>query len=224
MIDQPFAVFRPYEDRVRVRLYGREDAIASDAMLREKEGVPLVGAEQAHNNLTVIIREAVETRVPRADGIVTDVHGIALHTRGADCQIFAVYDPTHHAGGVLHAGWRGLVAGAIPAFVDALKKEFGTDPAQLIVGAGPSLCSNCAEFTDPVAELVGIDPRFFTGRLADLPAIADNQWASLGVKRTNIERHPDCTKCAVDRWYSLRGGDKKFLQEGFRNALTFSLQ
>lgn len=224
MIEHPFAVFRPYENRVRVRLYGRGDGIHSDAALRDIESLPLVGAEQAHNNLTVVIREAIETRIPQADGIATDKTGIALHTRGADCQIFAVYDPEHHSGGVLHAGWRGIVNGAIPAFVDALTKEFCTDPARLIVGAGPSLCKHCAEFTDPAAELTGIDPRFFNGRLADLPAIADDQWTSLGVKTTNIERHPDCTKCAVDRWYSLRGGDKEFLQQGYRNAMTFSLK
>ena len=184
----------------------------------------MVGAEQAHEDLTVVVREAVAARVPRADGLVTDRAGIALHARGADCQIFAVYDPVRHAGGVLHAGWRGLVRGAIPAFLGAMREAYGTDPADVLVGAGPSLGPECGEFTDPAAELVGIDPKFFRGRLADLPAIADAQWAALGVKRGNVERHPDCTKCAVDRWYSLRGGDKVALGAGYRNAIVLSLR
>lgn len=224
MTDRPFAVFRPHEDRVRVRLYDRGDAIASDAQLETLEGLPVAGAEQAHNNGTVIVRESVTTRIPRADGLATDARGLALHTRGADCQIFAVYDPAHRCGGVLHAGWRGLVAGAIPAFVDVLKNEWNTDPVDLVVGAGPSLCFACAEFTDPRTELTGIDARFFDGRHADLRAIADDQWTALGVRSGNMERHPDCPKCDRDRWWSLRGGDKEFLREGFRNALTFSLQ
>ncbi len=224
MTEQPFAVFRPYADRMRVRMYDRADRLSSDAVLGTLEGMPIAGAEQAHNNETVIVRAATTMRIPRADGLVTKTQNLAVHTRGADCQIFAVYDPTHHCGGVLHAGWRGLVAGAIPAFVDAMKREWHTDPADLLIGAGPSLCFACAEFTDPVQELAGIDRRFFDGRLADLRAIADDQWTTLGVRARNIERHPDCTKCAKDRWWSLRGGDKEFLREGFRNALTFSLQ
>lgn len=220
---EPFAIFRPYGDRARVRLYGRADGIASDAALREAEGMPIAGGEHVHGNVTAVVREAGE-RIAGADGVITDAAGLALHTRGADCQIFAVYDPARHAGGTLHAGWRGLVRGAIPAFVDAMRTAFGSDPADLLVGAGPSLCARCGEFTDPVAELVGIDPRFFQGRLADLPAIADDQWTRAGVRPGNLERHPDCTKCGIARWWSLRGGDKESLAAGNRNALTFSLR
>jgi copper oxidase (laccase) domain-containing protein len=223
MIESPFAIFRPYEDRVRVRLYGRADGIASDEQLREAEGVAIVGGEHVHGNATVRVRGDETDRVAGVDGIVTAASGIALHTRGADCQIFAVYDPVRHAGGTLHAGWRGIVNGAIPAFVEAMRKEFGSDPATLLVGAGPSLRFECGEFTDPVAELPGVDPRFFDGRLADLPAIADDQWTTAGVLAANMERHPDCTKCNVDRWWSLRGGDNEALRQGYRNALTFSL-
>lgn len=219
---EPFAIFRPHAGRARVRLYGRGDAIASDAALREAEGLPTVGGEHVHGALTVVVHEAGE-RVAGADGVITDASGLALHTRGADCQIFAVYDPIRHAGGTLHAGWRGLVRGAIPAFVDAMRSAFGSDPADLLVAAGPSLCARCAEFTDPVAELHGIDARFFDGRLADLPGIADDQWIRAGVRAAHMERHPDCTKCGIERWWSLRGGDKENLGKGFRNALTFSL-
>jgi len=220
---EPFAIFGPHADRVRVRLYGRSDAIDSDDALRATEGLPIVGGEHVHGNVTVVVREAGD-RVRGADGIITETAGLALHTRGADCQIFAVYDPARHAGGTLHAGWRGLVRNAIPAFLDAMHAAFGSDPDDLLVAAGPSLCFRCGEFTDPAAELTGIDPRFFDGRLADLRAIADDQWIRAGVRRANMERHPDCTKCDVARWWSLRGGDKESLGRGYRNALTFSLR
>jgi copper oxidase (laccase) domain-containing protein len=224
MIDRPFAIFRQFEDRVRVRLYGRADGIASDDALREAEGMAIVGGEHVHGNVTVLVRGDETDRVAGADGIVTAASGVALHTRGADCQIFVIYDPARHAGGTLHAGWRGIVNGAIPAFVEAMRTEFGSDPATLLVGAGPSLCYACGEFTDPVAELPGVDPRFFNGRLADLPSVADEQWTKAGMRPANIERHPDCTKCNVDRWWSLRGGDKAALAQGYRNSLTLSLR
>lgn len=223
MIEQPFSVFRPYSIRVRLRLFGRADALSSDAQLETFEGQPTVGAEQTHTNETAVVHEATRNRLPRVDGLVTNVAHLTLHTRGADCQIFAVYDPVHHCGGVLHAGWRGLVAGAIPAFVHVLQQEWHTNPADLIVGAGPALCFACAEFTDPVTELTGIDRRFFRGRHADLPSIADDQWLRCGAQQSNMERHPDCTKCHRDRWWSLRGGDTESLKAGLRNTLTFSL-
>jgi copper oxidase (laccase) domain-containing protein len=81
----------------------------------------------------------------------------------------------------------------------------------------------CSEFTDPLRELPTIDPRFFRERLVDLRGIADDQWISLGVKPEHIERHSDCSKCDVDRWWSLRGGDKDEMAKGARNLLTISL-
>ena len=220
---EPFAIFRPYADRIRVRLYDRADGIAARGDLARLEGQPIADAEQPHGALTLVVREATDARAPGADGLVTDVAGLSLVTRGADCQMFAVYDPDHGCGGVLHAGWRGLLAGAIPAFVDAMRREWGTDPARLLVGAGPSLCFDCGEFTDPAKELPTVDPKFFRARLADLCGIAREQWIDAGVGRNSIERHDECTRCMNERWWSLRGGHKEYLQAGHQNALAFSL-
>lgn len=224
MIEHPFDNFRQYEDRVRVRLYDRSDGIASREDLERLEGTSIADAEQPHGAVTTVVREGKNSRVPGSDGLATDAKGIALVTRGADCQMFAVYDPTHGCGGVLHAGWRGLVAGAIPAFIQTMRAEWGTNPADLLVGAGPSLCFDCGEFTDPERELAGIDPTFFRARLADLCGIATEQFIAAGVKRESIERHGDCTRCERDAWWSLRGGHKEYLQQGHQNAMTFLLK
>jgi copper oxidase (laccase) domain-containing protein len=221
MTESPFAIFRPYGDGVHVRLYGRADGIASRADVERSEGMPVADCEQTHGPLTV--RADAPGTSPAADGVATDAHGFALSTRSADCQSFAVYDTALHVGGVLHSGWPGLVKGAIPGFVETMRREWGSDPANLVIGVGPSLCLACSQFTDPLRELPTIDPHFFRERLVDLRGIADDQWMSLGVRPGNIERHPDCTKCNVDRWWSLRGGDKEALSKGSRNALTFSL-
>lgn len=221
MTESPFIIFRPYENRVRVRLYDRSDNLFGRGDVERLEGMPVADGEQTHGPLTVRVEGSGTT--PVADGTATDTRGLALSTRSADCQSFAVYDPVLHVGGVLHSGWPGLVKGAIPGFVETLRREWGSDPANLIVGVGPSLCLACSEFTDPVRELPTIDPRFFHGRLVDLRGIADEQWTSLGVQPGNIERHPDCSKCDVERWWSLRGGDKEALGKGYRNALTISL-
>jgi len=221
MIEQPFALFRPFQDRVRVRLYDRGDGVMHTADVARLEGQSVADGEQTHGPLTE--RVLGPGTIAGADGVATDVHGLTLSSRNADCQSFAVFDPVRGIGGVLHTGWKGLLNGAIPAFVHLLHHEWGNDPRNLMVGAGPSLCTTCAEFTDPVTELVGIDHRFFYGRLVNLRAIADDQWESAGVMPGCIERHPDCPKCDVDRWWSLRGGDKEAMAAGARNILTISL-
>lgn len=222
MIHRPFNIFQPHENRMLVRLYERSDDLRSTEDIRRFEVVPIADAKQPHGPQTVRVRNACTA--PEADGLVTDTSTLVLAIRGADCQIFAVYDPRHHCGGVLHAGWKGLLNGAITGFVETLQKEWGSDPRDLLIGAGPSLCFTCSEFTDPARELTGIDHRFFQGRLADLRAIADDQWQRAGVHARNIERHADCTKCNRTRWWSLRGGDKEALRTGSRNVLTFSLR
>lgn len=221
MTEHPFALLRPYSDRIRIRLYDRADNVRTAADIQRLEGMPVADPEQVHGSLT--LRTHGPGKYPGADGLVTDERSLALCARGADCQLFVAYDPEHHAGGTLHTGWKGLLTGAIPAFIDVFKREWGTNPNRLLVGAGPSLCFECGEFTDPRTELPGIDERFFRARLADLCSIATEQFRVAGVSIHNIERHNDCTRCERDAWWTLRGGDRDALMSGARNVLTFSL-
>ncbi|MBM3230859.1 polyphenol oxidase family protein [Candidatus Peregrinibacteria bacterium] len=155
----------------------------------------------------------------KADGMITDVAELPLVIRVADCQSFAVYVPEREIIGVLHAGWRGLLAGAIEEFFAVLKREWDVQPSDVWVAAGPSLCQQCAEFTDPAQELPGIDPTFFDGRRVDLRGIADAKLISLGVRKDHIERHPECTRCMPGRYWTYRGGDREAVMKGQSNML-----
>lgn len=162
-------------------------------------------------------------RTINADGSATDRSNLWLSIRAADCQQFIVYAPTHRVIGVIHAGWKGLKAGVIPSFFTMLKNEWGISPSQTLVGIGPSLCLKCAEFTDPKTELAGLDPKFFDSRHADLQSIADSQLEAMGVPRSQRERHPDCTKCNQETYWSYRGDDKQNVAKGFGNILACML-
>jgi polyphenol oxidase len=209
-------MFPLLEDQpIDVRFYAKADQQLTDHNF--------VSLNQVHGNNIVIVRSP-SNRDHATDAALTDAENLWLTIRIADCQAFVIYAPDLHVIGVLHAGWKGLVNEIIPAFFETMQREWQIDPSTVLVGAAPSLCTNCAEFTDPQTELTGINPTFFSGRHADLRAIADDQLIRCGVKAENIERHPDCTKCNPDLYWTYRGGDKDAVKNGSTNMLTCRLK
>ena len=219
MIDQPFSLFEPFADRFRISLFTKEDAVTSDAKAANQMRLEKVaGLHQVHGNKTVVIDESHD-RTEQADGMLTKTSELVLATRWADCQNFVVYAPEKHVAGLLHVGWRGLIAGAIPAFFEALKCNFDIEPTDAYVGAGPSLCQQCADFSNPDSELPGIDPCFFDGNNVDLRGAADQSFFSLGVLPEHFQRHPDCTRCHPEHYWTCRGGHKEHVLKGSTNML-----
>ncbi len=167
---------------------------------------------QVHGPITVVVTSA-GIHQAQADGMITTTKNLPLIIRMADCQNFVAYDPVSNTLGVLHAGWRGVRDGAIPAFIRAFL-ERGSDAKNLLVCAGPSLCTAHAEFTNPPAELPNIDPKFFQEKNVKLRAIADDQLLRSGVLPQHMERMADCTKCQNDLYYSYRGIDHDTVASG----------
>lgn len=86
------------------------------------------------------------------DGLVTNAPGLALCAFGADCCTLYFADPVKKAIGLAHAGWRGTVCNMAGKMVQRMTEEFGTDPGDLLVAIGPSICQSCYEVDEKVAE------------------------------------------------------------------------
>lgn len=86
------------------------------------------------------------------DGLITNEQGIVLATFYADCVPLYVVDPVHHAIGLSHSGWRGTIAKMGKVTLDAMKSEYGTNPADVQVAIGPSICQDCYEVSEDVAQ------------------------------------------------------------------------
>lgn len=87
------------------------------------------------------------------DGLVTDEPGLILATFYADCVPLYFVDPVHKAIGLSHSGWRGTVERMGQATLDKMKAEFGTDPADVYAAIGPSICQDCYEVSEDVADV-----------------------------------------------------------------------
>lgn len=86
------------------------------------------------------------------DGLITNEPGVILSTFYADCVPLYFVDPVHKAIGLSHSGWRGTVGRMGQKTLEAMKEAFGTNPAEVIAAVGPSICQECYEISEDVAE------------------------------------------------------------------------
>ena len=92
------------------------------------------------------------TAAPDADIIVSDDPALALAVQAADCVPLLIADRRTGAVAAAHAGWRGLAAACPRRRSQALAREFGSRPADLIAAVGPSIGACCYEVGADVRE------------------------------------------------------------------------
>jgi hypothetical protein len=100
--------------------------------------------KQVHGNVVRVLKrdqvpELAHTQRPDGDAIVSNEAGLTLAVMVADCVPILLCDPIHGAAAAIHAGWRGTCARVGPAAVEAMQREFGCHPPDLIAAIGPSV-------------------------------------------------------------------------------------
>lgn len=119
----------------------------------------MVGSDQTHTtNIRRVSRQDRGKGIvcPKdytdIDGLITDEPGIVLVTYYADCVPLYFVDPVHRAIGLSHSGWKGTAAGMGQCTVRAMQEAFQTDPKDLYAAIGPSICVDCYEVSEDVAQ------------------------------------------------------------------------
>ena len=119
----------------------------------------LVCSDQTHTNYVRVVTEADrgkgfdrEKDYHDVDGLVTNVPGLVLVTYYADCVPLFFADPVHRAVGLSHSGWKGTVHRMGQKTIEAMGEAFGTKPEDLRVCIGPSICRDCYEVSEDVAD------------------------------------------------------------------------
>lgn len=93
-----------------------------------------------------------ERQFADVDGMITNETGVTLATFYADCVPLFFVDTKNHAIGLSHSGWRGTVGRMGKVTLEAMKKEFGTEEKDVFCAVGPSICQDCYEVSEDVAE------------------------------------------------------------------------
>ncbi len=112
----------------------------------------IVTSDQTHTTNVRVVTESdrgcglTKPRPYRdVDGMITDVPGLVLATFYADCVPLYLVDPVKKAIGLSHSGWKGTAGKIGLATVQAMQREYGTDPKDLVAAVGPSICQECYE-------------------------------------------------------------------------------
>lgn len=147
----------------------------------------------------------------RADIILTDQPQVTLLGRFADCVPILLVDPVHRGLCIAHAGWQGTINQVSRHAVSAMQKEFGSRPIEILAGIGPSICRDCYQVGEDVAQALhaaGGKSKYLTpkdGRYQlDLWMMNKDQLISAGLDAAKVEIAGICTAENTHDWYSHR--------------------
>jgi YfiH family protein len=144
--------------------------------------------------------------IPAVDAVVTGRRGLALAVLTADCTPVLLADPVAGIVAAAHAGRPGMVAGVVPAAVEAMV-ALGAHPSRITARTGPAVCGRCYEVPAPMrAEVAGTVPEAWSETSWGTPAVdvtagVHAQLGALGI--TDRQSSAVCTLESGDH-YSYR--------------------
>lgn len=173
---------------------------------------------QVHGDRILIIdrtvRDLISHQPLQYDAIITDLPGVAIGIKTADCVPIFFVDKVKHIIGVAHAGWKGTALNISAKVVDTFVEKFSCNGDDIITAIGPAIGPCCYQVDELVYNAMGPHENrehFFCpccqeGRwLLDLPLANKLQIAGKGIPQTNIYTTDYCTSCNTGIFYSHRG-------------------
>ena len=138
-------------------LFRYQIADGVEAFSTERDAVLPFYVVQPHQVHGCVIREVTDPHTTRdelegVDALVTNVPGVAISVRTADCIPVLLYDPVHKAVAAVHDGWRGTVQYLSRRVVDFMHELYGTDASDLKAVIGPGIGPESFQVGQEVAD------------------------------------------------------------------------
>lgn len=191
---------------------------------------------QIHGDRIVVIETDNRENLPEGsllpaeayacDALVTNLPGLALGVKTADCVPLFLVDPVKRVVGAVHAGWRGTALNIAGQTVDTFLARFSSQPRDILAVIGPAIGACCYEVDAVVYHALevyagpGRDPFFRPAALKDrwrldLGMVNRCQVEQRGVPPAQIFAADHCTSCQDEVFYSHR-------RDGGRTGRHFS--
>ena len=185
----------------------------------------LTTAWQVHGDGVKVVKDHTDAdnSEERFDGLVSQMPGILVGVKTADCVPVLVGDRVKKAFAAVHAGWRGTVGSIVVRAIEKMQEKFGSEPKDFIAAIGPAAgCSNYEIGQDVIeafaSSFEGSEKYFSPTRdghaLVDLHLANKDQLLSCGVPLESIYTAPFCTMERPDLFFSYRLEKKKYGKTG----------
>ena len=170
------------------------------------EAAQVATSHQVHG--AEVLTVATPGRYEGYDALITRQPGILLAVTIADGTPILLFDPVNKAVAAIHAGWRGTVQSIAVKTLDAMGREFGTDPADCYAYVGTCIDECSFEVGADVAEqFPGVHQRFDPDRgryLVDLKKANSDQLLSKGIHKAHIQISAYSTVLHNHSYFSYR--------------------
>jgi polyphenol oxidase len=173
---------------------------------------------QVHGAITLVVdgTEPRERTLEReGDAVLSSVTDLACAVRSADCVPVLAGDRHSGVAVAIHAGWRGVVRGAVESGIEELRRLAGSG-AEVVAAIGPHIREEAFEVSpDVAAELAAVSrvPAVSTppggGKPhVSLARIVTAKLVALGLAERDIEDVGGCTVREPGRFFSFRRDGK----------------
>ena len=203
--------------------------------------INIVKSNQAHTDEVKIVKSKIKKDEPdfnleeytKTDGLITNKRNIGLSTTNADCILLLFYDPIKKIIANTHSGWRGTLQRISVKTVEKMRKEYGSNPEDIICCICPSIIKCHFEVDKDVKDM-------FEEEFQDLgkenleniieEKIKDKKWnidtvlinqiilEKVGLKKENIIDSKICSVCNKDLIHSYRAEKEGY---GLNTALIY---
>jgi len=147
------------------------------------------------------------------DATVTNMPGVLLSVRTADCAPILFYDEEHNAVGTAHCGWKRTMKKLQIKTILKMRELYNTDLSKLKAAIGPCISKCCYEvspdFYENFTHNLGLwVNEYFQEKsdgkyMCDLKGINNRLLCDL-LNEENIEISQNCTCCEEDLFFSHR--------------------
>lgn len=151
-----------------------------------------------------------ENKWSSADGLITNVPGVALVVFFADCVPVLFIDKKERVICAVHSGWRGTVGKITSQAIDKMVNEYNSKPENILTAIGPSIGVCHYEVSDDVAFAFAdvfsdkVLEKYGDKYHVNMQLANEMQMIERGIPKGNITQSEICTYCKHETLFSHR--------------------
>lgn len=179
---------------------------------------------QAHSDIVDIVNSE-NNKFNNIDGLITNIKGVSLSLRFADCTPILLYDKEKNIIANIHSGWRGTCAKIAQKGVRKIIGQYNSNPENIIACIGPCIQKCHFKVDEDVKDIFynnfsymkDINKMIKKAEIEDgkqkysidTNIININLLKEVGIKDENIIDSKICTACNSNYMYSYRINKEK---------------